>query len=234
MPILRKISIALLAATLAPLTASAQPKPGELDAVIRQMDTASTRFKSAEADFRWDFYELVVKETTTQSGTIYFLKNAGKTEMGAQVAPPQTKFLEYKNGLLRLFDPISDHLTILTAGKNQSQYESFLTLGFGGSGSDLAKAWTIADGGPETLSDGHKQIETRKLDLVSKDPNVRNMFTHITIWVDPERGISLRQKFFTPSGDYRTAIYTNIRYDQPVNAKPYAIKTDKKTTVDRR
>lgn len=232
MSILRRISIAILAAALSPIAAPAQPKPGELDAVVRQMDAASTKFKSAEADFKWDFYERVVKETTTQTGSIYFLKTGGKLEMGAKVEPPQAKFIEYKNGTLRLYDPTSNHVTILNAGKNQAQYESFLTLGFGGSGSDLAKAWTIADLGPESLNDGEKMIETRKLDLVSKDPNVRNMFTHITIWVDPTRGISLKQQFFTPSGDYRTAFYTNIRYDQPVNTKPYAIKTNGKTTVE--
>src|SRR5215472_10231607 len=85
-------------AILLPAFASAQPKPGELDQVIRQMDAASTQFKSAEADFRWDFYELVVKETTTQTGSIYFTKNGGKLEMGAKVVPPQTKIIEYKNG----------------------------------------------------------------------------------------------------------------------------------------
>lgn len=234
MSILRRFSVLLLAtAILSPLTApAAQPKPGELDAVIRQMDAASTKFKSAEADFRWDFYELVVKETTTQNGTIYFLKNGSKLEMGAKVVPPQTKFIEYKNGILRLYDPNSNHITILNAGKNKAQYESFLTLGFGGSGSELAKAWTIADLGPETLNDGQKKVETRKLDLVSKDPGVRNMFSHITIWVDPDRGISLKQQFFTPSGDYRTATYTNIRYNQSIDTKPYAIKTNNKTTVD--
>jgi outer membrane lipoprotein-sorting protein len=233
MPILRRIAVAILAiAAIQPLTASAQAKPGELDAVIRQMDAASTKFKSAEADFRWDFYELVVKETTTQTGTIYFLKNGAKLEMGAKVVPPQTKFIEYKNGALRLYDPNSNHITVLNAGKNKAQYESFLTLGFGGSGTELTKAWTIADGGVETLSDGQKKVDTRKLDLVSKDPGVRNMFTHITIWVDPTRGISLKQQFFTPSGDYRTATYTNIRYNQSVDTKPYAIKTNGKTTVD--
>jgi outer membrane lipoprotein-sorting protein len=212
----------------------AQTKPADLSAVLHQMDQASTKFKSAEADFRWDIYERVVKETTTQNGTIYFLKNGSTLQMGAHIAPPSAKFIEYKNGSLQLFDPGSDHLTLLSAGNNQAQYESFLTLGFGGSGTDLAKAWTITDLGTEPITDGTKMVTTTKLDLVSKDPNVRNMFTHITIWVDPARGISLKQQFFMPSEDQRTTYFTNIRYNQPVNTKPFAIKTDKSTTVDRR
>jgi outer membrane lipoprotein-sorting protein len=220
---MKKIFFALLLAAV-PLTAMAQPKPGELDAIIRQMDAASTKFKTAEADFQWDFYERVVKQTTTQHGSIYFKKNGSNLEMGARVNPPGAKFFSFKDGKLSVFDPGTHDLKVFASGKNRAQYESFLTLGFGGSGSELAKAWTVTYLGNEALSDGSTSINTAKLDLVSKDANVRNMFTHILIWVDPARGISLKQQFFTPSDDYRTTIYTNIRYNQPVNTKPYEYK----------
>lgn len=228
-----KLLLSLAALALLSPSLQAQVKPGDLDTVLRQMDEASTRFKSAQADFRWDLYERVVKQTTTQNGTIYFLKNTPSLQMGAVIQPPSAKFLEFKSGKLRVFDPGSDHLTEINAGANQAQYESFLTLGFGGSGKDLAKAWTVTDVGNENLSDGDKTITTTKLDLVSKDPKVRDMFTHIAIWVDPTRGISLKQQFFTPSEDQRTAVYTHIRYNQKVDTAPFTIKTDKKTTIDR-
>ncbi len=236
MTIHRRITASLLFFTtaLTTLSATAQTKPGDLDSVLHEMDEASAKFQSAQADFRWDLYERVVKQTTTQNGTIYFKKSGAKTEMGAVIQPPSAKTLEYKDGRLRLFDPGTDHLTILSAGSNQSQYESFLTLGFGGSGKDLAKAWTITYLGTEPMNDGSKNVTTTKLDLVSKDPSVLNMFTHIIVWVDPQRAISLKQQFFTPSEDQRIAVYTHIRYNQPVDIKPYTIKTDKKTTIDQR
>jgi len=220
---MKKIFLAILLAAL-PLTATAQAKPGELDAAIRQLDAASAKFKSAEADFQWDFYERVVKQTTTQHGSIYFKKNGANLEMGAKVNPPGAKFFSFKDGKLAVFDPGTHDLKIFTAGKNKAQYESFLTLGFGGSGSELVKAWTVTYVGTEPLSDGSTTITTSKLDLVSKDPNVRNMFTHIVIWVDLNRGISLKQQFFTPSEDYKTTTYTNIRYNQPINTNPYSYK----------
>ena len=220
---MKKILVALLFAAV-PLTGLAQAKPGELDAVIRQMDAASPKFHSAEADFQWDFYERVVKQTTTQHGGIYFKKNGASLEMGAKINPPGAKFFSFKGGNLMVFDPGTKDLKLFASGKNRAQYESFLTLGFGGSGSELVKAWTVTYVGTEPLSDGSTTIPTAKLDLVSKDPDVRNMFSHITIWVDTARGISLKQQFFTPSDDYRTTIYSNIRYNQPVNTKPYDIK----------
>jgi outer membrane lipoprotein-sorting protein len=216
-----------LVSTSAPL--HAQPKPGHLDEVLRQMDAASLKFQSAEADFRWDLYELVVKETTTQTGTIYFKKQGATTVMGARVVSPSIKIIEFRNGVIRLYEPGTNHLTIIDGTKNKAQFESFLTLGVGGSGKDLAKAWTISDLGDETI-DG---VKTAKLDLVAKDPAVRNNCTHMTIWVDPERGIQLKQSLYMPSGDYRTAVYANIKYNQKVDEKPYQIKTDSKTTIDR-
>lgn len=227
MTITRRLALSLtLAASLTLLYTPANAQ--KLDEVLHQMDAASTRFKSAQADFRWDLYERVVKQTTTQNGSIYFLKSGSTTQMGAKIEPPYEKFLEYKSGVLRVFDPGPDHLTVVHA----SQYESFLTLGFGGSGTDLAKAWNITLQGHETLNDGSGPVDTVKLDLVPKDPKVLDSITHITIWVDLKRGISLKQQFFLPSDDQKIATYTHIRYNEKVNTAPYAIKTDKKTTVD--
>jgi outer membrane lipoprotein-sorting protein len=232
MTMVRRIAASLLfpAVVLASTTAflHAQPKPGHLDEVLRQMDAASLKFQAAEADFRWDLYERVVKQTTTQTGTIYFKKQGTTTVMGAKITSPSLKLLEFRNGIVRLFDPGTDHLTIIDATKNKAQFESFLTVGNGGSGKDLAKAWTISDLGDEMI-DG---VQTAKLDLVAKDPAVRNNCTHMTIWVDPLRGIQLKQSLYMPSEDYRTAVYTNIKYNQKVDEKQYQIKTDSKTTTD--
>jgi outer membrane lipoprotein-sorting protein len=229
---IRRITVSLLFSALlfalAPWCLHAQPKPGHLDEVLRQMDAASLKFQSAEANFRWDLYEKVVKETSTQTGTIFFKKEGGSTVMGAKMTSPSVKLIEFRNGRLRLFDAGTDHLTVVDATKNKAQLESFLTVGFGGSGKDLAKAWTISDLGDETV-DG---VQTAKLDLVPKDPAVRNNCTHMTIWVDPSRGIELKQSLYMPSGDYRTAVYTDIKYNQKVDEKAYQIKTDSKTTTD--
>lgn len=228
----RRIAASLLASALVlamtPVSLHAQPKPGHLDEVLRQMDAASLKFQSAEADIRRDNYERVVKETTTQTGTIYFKKQGGSTVMGVRLVTPSLKLVEFRNGVVRLFDPGTDHLTIINAEKNKAQFESFLTVGFGGSGTDLAKAWKISDLGDEVV-DG---VETAKLDLVPKDPAVLANCTHMTIWVDPLRAVELKQSLYEPSGDYQTAVYANIKYNQKVDEKPYQIKTDSKTTVD--
>ena len=61
---------------------------------------------------------------------------------------------------------------------------------------------------------------------------VRANCTHMTIWVDPVRDLQLKQSLYLPSGDYRTAVYTNIKYNQKIEEKVYQINTNSKTTKD--
>lgn len=242
-------ALATLAFCAASIAQAQQPSPaGDLGAILHQLDTASRSFQSAEANLRWDVYERVVRETTTQCGSIYFVRDASSIQMGALLAPsatgscttqttnatPGSRVLGYKKGELEMFEPTANHLTVLHAGSNQSQYESFLTLGFGGSGTELAKTWTITDLGTEELPSGGAKITAVKLDLVSKNPALLNTFTHILIWIDPTRGVSYKQQFFTPSGDYRTTWFDHIRYNQKVDTTKFAIKTNARTQIDRR
>lgn len=204
---------------------AAQSKPDRLQTVLSQMDAASAKFHSAAADVKKEQFTKIVNDTTSQTGRIYFLRTGSSTQMGARLNPPDARTFEYRNGILRLYSPGTNHIDQYSAaGANQSRYEAFLTLGFGGSGTDLAKAWTIAYQGTEQMNDGGKLIAVEKLDLVSKEASVRSNYTHITIWVDPLRDVSLKQVFFEQSGDTNSAVYSNIRLNQTVDLKSFAIK----------
>src|SRR5882762_3685397 len=58
---------------------------------LHKLDAASVKFLSAEADVHKDLYERVVKETTTQTGSIYFVRKGAVTQMGAKILPPSAK-----------------------------------------------------------------------------------------------------------------------------------------------
>jgi outer membrane lipoprotein-sorting protein len=207
------------------------PASGDLNHVLAQLDSAAAKFHSAQANFQWDQFERVVSSTDTQAGVIYFEGSGSATRVAIDIetadGQPAKKNVVYSNGMLQYFQPQIDQLTIFHAGEKQAQYESYLTLGFGGSGRDLKKSWDITYQGMETI-DG---VQTAKLDLVSKDPGVRANFSHVTIWVDPTRAVSLKQILYEPSGDTRTAYYKNIEYNKKVSPSVFKIKTDSKTQV---
>jgi outer membrane lipoprotein-sorting protein len=207
------------------ISAAAQPTPSRLDTVLQQMNAASAKFQSAQADLRQELFTKVVEDTEGQKGIVYFLRKNGTTQMGIKMLPQPAQIVEFKDGTLRIFNPGTNHIDAYSAsGKNQSLAETFMTLGFGGSGADLRKSWTIDDQGAEQMSDGSKTVPVEKLDLVSKDDTIRKNYSHVTIWIDPARGVTLKQVFFASNGDTRTAFYSNIRLNQPVDVAPFAIK----------
>lgn len=219
-----------VAFTLSATGVSALAQSADLNKVLSEMDAAAAKFQSAQADFDWDQYEKIVDEHDSQSGVIYFDRKGAGTDMAAHIEKPDEKVVVYKGGELQFFQPKIDQLTIFSAGANRQQYESFLTLGFGGSGKDLAANWNVTYKGMESIAG----VETAKLDLVSKQESVRKMFDHVTIWVDPSRGISLKQQFFEPSGDVRTDNFTNIKYNAKVPLTAFTLKTTSKTQIVRK
>jgi outer membrane lipoprotein-sorting protein len=197
--------------------------------VLAQMDAASAKFRSTEADFKWDVLQSVVNEHDIQSGTVYFERHGDSTSMAAYIKQPAEKTVLFNGSTLTLLQPEIKQETLFSAGSNRGQYESFLTLGFGGSGKDLQSNWTVTCQGMEPV-DG---TQTAKLELKPKQQSVANMFSHVTVWIDPARSLGLKQVFYEPSGDNRTATYTNIKYNDKISADIFKPK-DKGYTIIRK
>lgn len=235
--ILLRAGFGMLALVSVASWAQSSPSSGGdvgLQRVILQMNTAAAAFRSAQADFSWDVYQAVVQDHEVQSGTIYFDRQGGTTLMAAHIQTAgeddSAKMLVFNGEQLQFYQPAIKQMTIFRAGSNRGEYESYLTLGFGGSGADLQANWDVSLLGMEMM-DG---IQVAKLDLKPKAENVKNMFTHVTIWVDPTRAISLKQVFYEPSGDQRTDIFSNIKYNQPIKRGVFEIKIPPGTAVQTR
>jgi outer membrane lipoprotein-sorting protein len=220
-------------AKTAPATAPSETKKpaadtNSLESVLDQLDKAAAEFKSTEADFVWEQYQMVVDETDTQKGKIYFVRrDKDTTNMAANVMEPDKKDLTFTEGKLRFYQPRIDQVTEYDAGKNKNEVETFLVLGFGGRGHDLPKSFEVKFSGYETI-DG---VRTAKLELDPKSPKVKSTFAQIILWVDPVRGVSLQQKFIEPSGDYRLAKYTNFKMNGKVGDEVFKLKTTPKTKI---
>jgi outer membrane lipoprotein-sorting protein len=220
------------------LSASAQSKPADnanLDAVLKKMDAVAADFHTLQADFEWDTYEKVIDEIDDyQTGTISYRRNGKNIEMMAAVKmeggsldklKPVPKYVLLSEGKIRVYQPKADQVTEYDLGKNRSDFETYLVLGFGGSGQDLLKAFDVTYVGPETING----IATAKLQLDPKSEKVRNTYKQILLWIDLDRGISVQQQFIGPQGDYRLAKYSSIRMKEKIGDDVFKLKTTGKT-----
>lgn len=223
---LRKlVLVAMAIAWLLTSTAWPQAESTGLERVLAQMDAAARNFKTTEASLASDQYQKVIDETETQKGKIYFRREGGEIQMAADFAEPDRKYVVYSGGKVQVYQPKIDQVNEYNAGKNRGDIESYLVLGFGGSGQDLLKSYEVKFLGSETAGG----IAAEKLELIPKSVRLRNNIARILLWIDPARGISVQQQLFEPGGDYRLAKYSEIRINQKLPDNVFKLKTTKKT-----
>jgi outer membrane lipoprotein-sorting protein len=205
------------------------PRPADpvtLDSVLKKMDDTAAAFRSTQAQFEWDRYEKVIDEVDDiQFGTIYYRRAGKDIEMMAEITKPDKKYVLFSGGKIQMYQPKPDQVTVWDLGKSSADFESYLVLGFGGSGQDLRKAFDVTFLGQEAISG----IATAKLQLVPKSEKVRGTFKQILLWIDLERGISVQQQFFEPQGDYRLAKYSAFHVNGKISDDVFKLKTTSKT-----
>lgn len=212
---------------------SARAQGGDLASVLKQMDASAAKFQNVEANIAVDNYTAVVQEHELQKGTTAFRRTSSGMEMVMHLktndGQPYADLL-YSNGQLTYYSPAQKQETIFAAGANKQEYDSLLATGFGATGKELSAAWTVTFQGMETV-DG---VQTAKLDLVSKDAKIRESYSHLTLWVDLSRDISMKLTMFQPSGDSRTATYSNIQYNTHLRSDLFKLDIPKGTPVQKR
>lgn len=235
---LLSLILPLMFSFLQPWTTPQAAKPaeaGQLDAVLKKMDAAAATFNTTQAEFESDRYEKVIDEIDdVQKGTIYYRRVGKEVEMkmdikqagsSASTLKPEPKYVLFSKGTIKLYQPKPDQVTVYDLGKSRSDFESYVVLGFGGSGQDMVKQFEVTDLGQETVGG----VATAKLQLVPKSQGVRNNFKTILLWIALDRGISVQQQFFSPQGDYRLVKYSDIKINQKIPNDVFQLKTTSKT-----
>ena len=218
------VSIALTLAAVRPACAA-----GDLNSTLKKLDAAAARFHTASADFEFDTVETEpVLDTEVQKGVVYYQRSGSNFQMGVHInlvngQPVPKVVVCCQGGVIKLYEKLIDQVTTLS---KFSQYKSYFMLGFGASGKDLEEKWNIQDDGPEMLNG----VKTEKLEMVPKDPAIRKNLPKVTVWMDLDTGVNLKQVFDEGQGQYRTCTYTNIRVNRSLPGDAFTFNTDRLTT----
>jgi outer membrane lipoprotein-sorting protein len=198
------------------------------DRVLRRLDAAAKQFRNTSADFVFDKEQIdPVPDSDIQTGTVYYERNGAAFKTAAHIdkanTRPVTRVYTYSAGLLTFFDKATNQVTRFSKFAN---FESYIMLGFGASGKELEDKWDIKYLGSEMVAG----VKTEKLELVAKDPEVRKNIAKVTIWIDPDRAVSLKQRFDENASNYRICTYTNFKTNQSLPSDAFTFKTDAQTT----
>jgi outer membrane lipoprotein-sorting protein len=213
----RKLLFTFLLATLVAVPVSAEAD--DLNSVLARLDVAAKKFHSVSASVVFDTEQSdPVPDTDIQNAIAYYERTGGSFRMAAHIhehnqRPTNTAY-NYTGGALHFFDGTDVHTY------SASKWEGYLILGFGASGKELSDKWDITYLGSETMNG----VNVAKLELVAKDPQVRKNIAKVTIWVDPDRAVSLQQRFDENASLYRICKYTDIKINQPLPKNAFDLK----------
>ena len=194
--------------------------------VLAKLDVSAQNFKSAQADINWDTVQTApVPDTVKQVGTVVFERKNGEMQVAIHLktnnGQPAPKDIVYAGGIGKEYEGRIKQLQIFHVGDKKEELETFLTLGFGGSGANLEKSWNMNYVGTEQVNG----VSAAKLQLAPRDPNLVKSAPKVLLWIDTSKGVALKQQRFDADGNYVVLTYSNIRVNASVPSGAFDIKT---------
>ncbi len=195
--------LALLFLPVAAGLASAEP----LDQVLARMDKEAATFRQMTARLTKTSFISVLNDTTQESGVIWMRKSGKKVEMRGEVTGQDARSFGFRDNKGELFYPKINTVQIYELGKQRSLVDQFLLLGFGSSGNEVSKNYSIKAVGEEAVG-GHR---TTRLELVPKSRQVLEQIQKVYLWIPDSAGHPVQQQFMQPGGNYYKVVYSDIQ-----------------------
>jgi len=221
---IKLVIAAALALAFLPGRAALAASPDDLKSVLDRLNIAAANFHSTAADVEFDDITTdPVYDKDVFKGVVYYDRKGTAFRMGVHFnqhnGKPSTKAYTFVGGVLKIHESgTGQESTYAQAGK----FESYVMLGFGASGNDLQAKWEIKDIGTESI-DG---VKTAILELVAKDPAVRKNLSKVTIWMDPDRAVSLKQVFTINATSSKVCFYSNFKLNTSLPSEAFTFKAD--------
>jgi outer membrane lipoprotein-sorting protein len=214
---LKAIPVVLLCLTgLAGAPASAEP----LDQVLARMDKEAAAFRQMTAKFTKTNFISVLNDTSQETGVIWMKKSGKKVQMRGEVSGPDARSFGFRDSKGEIFYPKINTVQIYDLGKERSLVDQFLLLGFGSSGNEIARNYSMRAVGEEAVG-GRK---TTRLELTPKSQQTLEQIQKVYLWIPDNAGHPVQQQFLQPGGNYYRVVYADIQINPKLPDSEFQLK----------
>lgn len=187
-----------------------------VDAILARMDQAAPSFKGVTAKMVLVNFTAILGDTTTEHGTLKMQRvkaNDVRAIVDFSALPENARIVSFQGKTIKIYYPNTKEVQEYAVGKNADVLNQFLLLGFGSSGKDLQANYVISAEGSETIAGKN----TTKLQLIPKDPELKNKLSQVELWIPGDATYPLQQKFSEAkaSGNYRQVTYSDVELNPP-------------------
>ena len=208
----------LRAYTILLFLASAFAAPDtRLLAILARMDQAAAKFKTMTADVTTVYHTDVINEDSPETGTVVMKKvAAGEVQGLLQIQSPEKKTYSFEKRRFRIYLPKINTVQEWNLGKYGEQLDQFVMIGFGTSGTALAKDSDVSALGTETVK-APEDVQTIHLRLVPKTGEAAKHIKQLELWLrETGEPYPVQEKISLTSGDFQLVTYTNLKVNIPL------------------
>jgi outer membrane lipoprotein-sorting protein len=188
----------------------------EIPTILQRMNEAAAGFHTLSADVQMVTYTAIIDSTITENGTLKIQKSKGgdvRAVVDFSGVPNSSRVIGLSGKTVRMYFPNAKYYQDYDFGKNGDLINQFLLLGFGASGDELSKSYTISSEGVEKIAG----VSTTKVLLIPKDPKVKEKLARVELWIPEGQSNPVQQQFFEESGNYRKMTYSQIQLNLPMH-----------------
>lgn len=179
-----------------------------LQAVQARMDKAAAEFTSLKSRVKKVSYTAIIKDTTTETGEFIIKKmKGGDVRVRMEVEKPDVRSIALSRKKYEVFLPKINTVQEYDLSQYGKLIDQFLLLGFGTPVAELQKSYTMRVTGAESI-DGKAAT---KVELTPKADSIKAHLKLIEVWIPPNDGNPVQQKFTQPSGDYILTTYFGVK-----------------------
>jgi outer membrane lipoprotein-sorting protein len=215
---LRKLVVCLALVTPGILAAG----DSTLDQVLARMDRAAKDFKAVTAQVTYVTHTEVLNEDDKETGAITMKKvHSGEVQGLVDFTSPDRKTWAFGKRTAEEYLPKLKTVQVFDLKKHGEQIEQFIMIGFGTSGSELAKDYDMTVLGTEAW----QGQQTVHLQLVPKSADAKQYIKTLELWIPAQGGpYPLHEKINEPSGDYRLVTYSDLKINPPLPTDALKLK----------
>jgi outer membrane lipoprotein-sorting protein len=187
----------------------------DVPSILARMTAAAPAFHGMSGDIEMVTLTAVIDDKISENGNLKMQKNKNgsvRAVIDFSVPKDAAREIGFFGKNVRIYYPNANYYQDYELGKNGDVLNQFLLLGFGSSGDDLAKSYTISTSGSEKVSG----VSTTKLLLIPKDPKVLEHLSKVEIWIPEGESNPIQQQFYEPTGNYRKVTYSHIEINPPL------------------
>jgi outer membrane lipoprotein-sorting protein len=191
--------------------------------LLARMDKAASTFQAMSGKVTYVTHTDVLNDDSKESGTVVMRKVApGEVQGLIDFLQPDRRTVHFEKRSLQIYYPKIKTVNKWDLGKHGEQLDQFIMIGFGTSGTQLARDYTVKVL-PSEKGSSTQDVATIRLELIPKAGEAREYLKKLELWI-PQSGdpYPVREKISQSSGDYRLVMYSDLKINPAL--KPDALE----------